>query len=95
MVKDWKHQEIAFERFKEAPFFGLLFDCGTGKTRTAIRIAEHKDMPVLVIAPKSLLKQWKDAISEHGEKESEVLIVDAQKRKTKAWKETFWRFLYG
>jgi len=43
MRKLWKHQEYAVEKFKDKPFFGLLFSCGLGKTATATRIAEEKD----------------------------------------------------
>lgn len=76
-MKDWIHQEKATKRFSPAKFFGLLFDCGTGKTRTAIRIALNKQLPTLVIAPKNLCKQWKDAINVLDEDHSPVLVVRA------------------
>ena len=93
MAQNWVHQELAVERFKNKEYFGLLFDCGTGKTRTAIKIAEEKDMPVLVIAPKNLTGQWADAIREHGEKEADILIVEASKRNTQKFKARLDEFL--
>ena len=59
-MKLWKHQEYSIRKFKDRPFFGLLFDMGLGKTLTATRIAEEKDKPVLIIAPNALCKQWAD-----------------------------------
>jgi AAA+ superfamily predicted ATPase len=45
----WSYQEYAVNKYKDREYFGLLFPTGTGKTRTAIAIAEEKDMPVLIM----------------------------------------------
>lgn len=92
-LKNWVHQSIAVTRFSAREFFGLLFDCGTGKTRTAIQIAEIKEMPVLVIAPDNLLTVWEDALKEHTTKETEYFLYDSKKRKTKKYKKEFEEFL--
>ena len=82
-MKSWKHQEAAVERFKDKEIAGLLFDCGTGKTRTAIKLAEAKGMPVLIIAPKSLCSQWGEAIAEHSEAfDNDILVFDNAKKNT-------------
>ena len=60
----WKHQEFALKKYRDRQFFGLLFACGLGKTRTAIAIAEEKEMPVLVIAPAVLCKERLFAVVE-------------------------------
>ena len=90
---NYKHQDEAIKRYKNKDFFGLLFDCGTGKTFTAIQIAEEKELPVIVIAPKNICSQWKNDIKELGKKESSVFVVDAQKRSTKKYQEELDRFL--
>lgn len=59
----YKHQEIARERYRYAKEIPLFFDPGTGKTRTALQIAEDKFNDgaidaVLVIAPNGVHKQW-------------------------------------
>ena len=92
-LSNWVHQEIALARFKTKDFFGLLFDCGTGKTRTAIQIAEEKDMPVLVIAPNNLLTVWEDALKEHSIKETDYFLYNSKKKNTKKFKEQFAQFL--
>lgn len=92
-LSNWVHQEIALSRFKTKDFFGLLFDCGTGKTRTAIQIAEEKDMPVLVIAPNNLLTVWEDALKEHSTKETDYFLYNSKKKNTKKFKEQFAQFL--
>jgi len=93
MSSNWLHQDMAIQKFKDKDFFGILFDCGTGKTRTAIKIAEEKNKPVLIIAPKNLVNQWYDAIKEHGECDSEILVVDSAKKNTKRFKERLDAFL--
>ena len=92
-IKDWKHQDLAIERFSDKEIMGLLFDCGTGKTRTAIKIAENKEMPVIIIAPKTLCLQWEEAIKEHGDKESDIFVFDNVKKKTKKFQKALAEFL--
>lgn len=92
-MKSWKHQDVAFDRFKDSDVFALLFDCGTGKTRTAIKIAEHKEMPTIVIAPKNLCLQWKDAIMEHGDKEADIFVFDNKNKKKKSFQKALADFL--
>lgn len=90
----WKHQKYAIEKFKNKPFFGLLFDMGTGKTLTATRIAEEKERPVLIIAPNALCGQWEKELKEKGEdrittKDWEVLVYTSKTKNTKKFKESF------
>ena len=91
--KLWKHQQYAFEKYKNRESFGLLFPTGTGKTLTACRIAEAKDRPVLIIAPNALCKQWADELtnkddeSRISEKDWEVVLCTSRSRKTKRFKE--------
>lgn len=87
--KLWKHQRYAIDKYKDRPFFGLLFSCGLGKTLTTIRIAEEKDRPVLIIAPNTLCWQWKDDIEANKEKDWNVLICTSKTRHTKKFKEAF------
>lgn len=91
--KLWKHQQYAFEKYKDREYFGLLFPTGTGKTLTACRIAEAKDRPVLIIAPNALCKQWadeltnKDEESRIAEKDWEVVVCTSKSKHTKKFKE--------
>ena len=88
----WKHQKYAFDKYKDRESFGLLFPTGTGKTLTASRIAEHKDLPVLIIAPNALCKQWADELTNKGEdriteKDWNVLVCTSKTRNTKKFKD--------
>lgn len=85
--KLWNHQSYAIDKYKDRPFFGLLFSCGLGKTLTTIRIAEEKDRPVLIIAPNALCQQWKDEIDKYKEKDWNVLICNSKTKNTKKFKE--------
>ena len=87
--KLWKHQQYSIDKYKDRPFFGLLFSCGLGKTLTTIRIAEEKDRPVLIIAPNALCQQWKDDIEANKEKDWSVLVCTSKTRHTKKFKEAF------
>lgn len=91
MIKLWSHQKFAIDKYKDAPFFGLLFDMGLGKTLTTIKIAEEKERPVLIIAPNALCEQWKEEIERHKEKEWDVLVCTSKTKNTKKFKEAFAR----
>lgn len=82
-MKLWKHQQYALEKYKDKDYFGLLFDCGTGKTLTAISIAEAKERPVLIIAPNALCEQWEKEIQDKGTKEWKTLVCTSKTKKRK------------
>lgn len=90
-MKLWNHQKYAIEKFKNRPFFGLLFDCGLGKTVTAIKIAEAKERPVLIIAPNVLCKQWAEEIEDKKEKDWNTVVCTSKTKNTKRFKEAFAR----
>lgn len=89
MKKLWNHQKYAVEKYKNKSFFGLLFDMGLGKTLTAIRIAEEKERPVLIIAPNALCNQWEEEIEKNSEKKWKVAVCTSKTKKTKKFKEAF------
>ena len=94
MKKLWKHQQYSIDKYKDRPYFGLIFDMGLGKTLTATRIAEAKDKPVLIIAPNALCQQWADELTNKGEeriteKDWEVVTCTSKTRHTKKFKEAF------
>lgn len=92
MRKLWAHQKYACDKYKDRPFFGLLFPTGTGKTCTASRIAELKDKPVLIIAPNALCKQWADELTSKDEEERittedwEVVLCTSKTKNTARFK---------
>ena len=92
--KLWKHQQYSIDKYKDRPFFGLLFSCGLGKTLTTIRIAEEKDRPVLIIAPNTLCQQWKDDIEANKEKDWHVLVCTSKTKNKKKFKEDFDRLCF-
>ena len=87
--KLWNHQKYAIDKYKDRPFFGLLFDMGLGKTLTTIKIAEEKEKPVLIIAPNALCKQWEEDIEANKEKEWEVVVCTSKNKNTKRFKVAF------
>lgn len=92
-MKNWKHQDIAIERFWNREFFGLLFDCGTGKTRTAMQIADKKDRNNTVIAPKNTCKQWREALINAGVSDKDIFIFNSTEMRKKKVKKQFQEFL--
>lgn len=89
MTKLWNHQKYAIDKYKGKKFFGLLFDMGLGKTLTAIKLAEEKERPVLIIAPNALCQQWKDEIDKYKEKDWNVLVCTSKTKNTKKFKNDF------
>ena len=89
-----KHQELAVRRYINKPYFGLLWDCGTGKTLGAFSIAKMKSLPTIIIAPKSLTKQWREKlIEEFGVSEKDVFVYDSSKMKTKKKQKEYKEFM--
>jgi len=100
MKKLWKHQEYAIGKYDTRSFFGLLFDCGLGKTLTACRIAEEKEKPVLIIAPNVLCEQWAEELTDKSNeristKDWEVLVCSSKTKNTKKFKEKFRELCMG
>lgn len=59
----YAHQQEAFERSAERPYFALFMEMGTGKTAVALAtaahlIAQNKIDGMLVIAPKAVARNW-------------------------------------
>lgn len=52
----YKHQKDLID--KNPRYHGLWFECGTGKTLTAIKLAEKNAKRILVVCPKSLKENW-------------------------------------
>ena len=87
----WPHQNYSVGKYKDRPYFGLLFDMGLGKTLTASRIAEEKDLPVLIIAPNALCEQWEEELTDKSDerittKDWEVLLCTSKTKNTKKFK---------
>lgn len=100
-MKNLEHQDRAVKAFTPRDAFGLLWDCGTGKTRGVIKIAEAKaeasggDKTVVVICPKTLEETWEQAVKTHSGKEYKVFLYDASKRSTQKYRKAFKEFLNG
>ena len=87
----WQHQKYSVDKYKDRPYFGLLYDMGLGKTLTASRIAEEKDLPVLIIAPNTLCDQWQEELTDKSDerittKDWEVLLCTSKTKNTKKFK---------
>lgn len=65
----WKHQLEGIELGKHHPDCALLFEMGTGKTRTALEILRarmnenRKILRTLIVGPSAVLQNWKNEIS--------------------------------
>lgn len=78
---DYTWQTKAVARHTNDRISAIVAACGTGKTRTGIRLAVAKfvarHLPVIVIAPKHLTKQWRDDILEIDGPGEKVWIYDS------------------
>jgi len=97
-MKNLPYQDTAVARFSGKRAFGLLFDCGTGKTRTAIKIAEAEEKltgykAVLILAPRILESDWEDSVRIHGESESRCFVADTSRMHLKGMQQKFKEFL--
>lgn len=88
-----KHQSVAARRFLNQPYFGLIWDCGTGKTLGAFVVSYVKKLPTIIIAPKALTDQWKENLLSFGIPERDIFVYYSDKMKTKKKKVELDRFL--
>ena len=93
----WAHQKYAIDKYKDRPYFGLLFNMGLGKSLTATRIAEEKQRPVLIIAPNALCSQWEEELTNKKEdrittQDWEVMVCTSKTKHTKKFRENFDEF---
>lgn len=79
MKNMYDHQKKAVERFKDSCATMLAFDCGTGKTLTAIALAKAKKKTTLIIAPKAILNVWEKELLDCNVCESDIWIHDNSK----------------
>jgi superfamily II DNA or RNA helicase len=77
---DYTWQVKAVERHVDDTISAIVAGCGTGKTRTGVKLAVAKflrrHLPVIVIAPKNLTKQWRDDIHTIAGKDQKVWVYD-------------------
>jgi len=67
----WEHQKIGIELGKKNPDCALLFEMGTGKTRTALEILRarmnenKKILRTLIVGPSAVVYNWRDEIKKY------------------------------
>lgn len=91
-TKLFEHQKEGFERFKDEPYGALFFECGLGKTLTAIAIIDYRKArkpgyKTLVVCPNTIVENWKDEVEMHTDMSS-LPLVGTKQRRTKILKET-------
>lgn len=68
----WDHQKEGAERCLNEPGFGLFFEVGTGKSRTAITVMRHlfsrkgRVLRTLILSPKITLINWNRELIEYS-----------------------------
>jgi superfamily II DNA or RNA helicase len=75
-MADYKWQTQVVPRFIREVISGIVAACGTGKTRAGIRLAIAKRLPVIVIAPKNICRQWRDSILEVAGPDQKIWVYD-------------------
>lgn len=83
MTSSYAHQQAGVERIAADGYVhGLLWDVGTGKSRTVIkaleRLCEEMQRPirVLIVAPKSVMRTWMSQFQQHCELGYVVGVLD-------------------
>jgi len=80
----WEHQKTAVVRAEDLKGFGLFFDMGTGKTRTAIEILMrdflvHGELKTMIICPLVVRGNWKNELIKYSRGfilEDDIEILD-------------------
>lgn len=75
----WAFQKQAIEKLKDKTCGGILFDCGLGKTITAIELVNTKKLNALYIVPAILKNQWQEQIKLYQNSSIKTLVVSIEK----------------
>jgi len=79
--KLWEHQAVDIKRYLENPNLLNTSDPGTGKTRVIIEVIRRMNIPVLILAPKSILScAWQQDIKKFAP-ELQSVIANANNRR--------------
>jgi len=76
-MEDYKWQLGALLRFTKSKIGAIIAACGTGKTRVGIKLGLAKLLPIIIITPKNISRQWRDDILEVAGKDQKVWLYDA------------------
>lgn len=78
---DYSWQKKAVARHADDRISAIVAACGTGKTRVGIKLAlakfARRHLPVIIIVPKNLTRQWRDDILEIAGPEQKVWVYDS------------------
>lgn len=81
MSELWAHQQKAIAEAKDRTFYGLFFDPGTGKTRTAIEILRAKwqlnagMQSTLILCPPIVIQNWKNEFLKYSRVPAERVVL--------------------
>lgn len=84
ITKPFKHQEELFYKIKDLPYFALLHDMGTGKSKLLIDLMRYHlntDSKVLIVCPNSVTHNWRKEIKIHARPElySKSVVLEGDK----------------
>lgn len=94
-MADYSWQLKCVARFAKTNIAAIIAACGTGKTRAGINLAREKRLPVLVIVPKRLTRQWKDEILKIVSPDEDIWIYDqpTETKEGEAYAKKLWKWL--
>lgn len=67
VTQPFEHQLQVFNKIKDLSYYALFHEMGTGKTKLLIDLIRYKRLfPVLIVAPNSVIYNWKKEIGIHA-----------------------------
>ena len=92
---DYTWQVEAVKRFTDKRISAIVAACGTGKTRTYIKLALAKGKPTIIIAPKNICAQVESDIYEIAGSDQQVWRYDqtTETKNREAYKDEFEQWL--
>ena len=76
----FKHQIEAIEKAYNQRCFALFLECGLGKTRCVIELVKRYSRQTLVVAPNTILENWRDEVEKFSDLKCVVLQGTKAKR---------------
>ena len=94
-MANYAWQDKAVNRFSPKKIAAIVAACGTGKTRAGVLMGLRKMLPVIIIVPKNITRQWRDNILEIAGPDQKVWVYDAvaEHKDPDAYKKAFLAWL--
>lgn len=81
LTSRFKHQEEMFQAAYPRLSYAYFVEMGLGKTRVAIELAKSRNHKTLILAPNSIMENWRDEVTKWTGADNKTVILKGSRKK--------------